>query len=177
MKCRQSLICWFSGDAQLGKDESVIKFLLLIMKCFYLYLAEHEKNRLCKSADYMNLHFKVKWLYNEYCKDLPFFKSRVPEYPAWVTSAMPCNFSKLCESYTLKMSLRPQGTMGNRASGGRISLQVVWTVCYSVVGWEWRGFSRLLARSTGARQKRWGKMYIICLLKSIWCWFNWFYCL
>ncbi|KAH0625872.1 hypothetical protein JD844_034227 [Phrynosoma platyrhinos] len=34
-------------------------------------------------AQDMKYAMEVKWLYNEYVTDLPSFKSRVPEYPAW----------------------------------------------------------------------------------------------
>ncbi|XP_024085343.1 uncharacterized protein LOC106667999 isoform X2 [Cimex lectularius] len=46
-------------------------------------LEEHEQQRLCKSSAYMNLHFKVKWLYTKYVSDVLTFKDSVPEYPAW----------------------------------------------------------------------------------------------
>lgn len=46
-------------------------------------LEQHEQERSFKSSDYINLHFRVKWLYNTYCKDVPQLKDKVPEYPTW----------------------------------------------------------------------------------------------
>lgn len=46
-------------------------------------LDDHEQSRSCKSSAYMNLHFKVKWLYTNYVQDVVPYKGQVPEYPAW----------------------------------------------------------------------------------------------
>jgi len=72
----------FPQELNIGHLSAYTMWTLFAMEMKYS-LEAHEQERAFKSNEYMNLHFRVKLLYNTYCRDIPQLKDKVPEYPTW----------------------------------------------------------------------------------------------
>ncbi|XP_035712104.1 protein unc-13 homolog B [Folsomia candida] len=81
-------LCYAEALNQFPHDLDIAQISAATMWCLFALdikyaLQEHEQHHLCKSASYMTLHFKVKWFYNNYVKNVPPYQGSVPEYSAW----------------------------------------------------------------------------------------------
>lgn len=72
----------FPQELNIGHLSAYTMWTLFAMEMKYS-LEGHEQERSFKSNEYMNLHFRVKWLYNAFCREVPQLKDKVPEYPTW----------------------------------------------------------------------------------------------
>lgn len=80
--CYAPVLSQFPQELNIGHLSAYTMWTLFAMEMKYS-LEGHEQERTFKSNEYMNLHFRVKWLYNTYCRDIPQLKDKVPEYPTW----------------------------------------------------------------------------------------------
>jgi len=80
--CYAPVLSQFPQELNIGHLSAYTMWTLFAMEMKYS-LEGHEQERSFKSNEYMNLHFRVKWLYNTFCKDVPQLKDKVPEYPTW----------------------------------------------------------------------------------------------
>ncbi|XP_022086995.1 protein unc-13 homolog B-like isoform X2 [Acanthaster planci] len=78
-----SVLNQFPNELNVGQLSASTMWSLFAHQDLKYALEEHEQQRLCTSAEYMNLHFKVKWMYNKYIETVPPYKDSVPAYPAW----------------------------------------------------------------------------------------------
>nr|XP_039262425.1 protein unc-13 homolog B-like [Styela clava] len=72
----------FPNELNVGQV-SARKMWHLFTEDLHNALQQHAPHRMCKTADYMNLQFKVKWLYKEYVASLPSMVNSVPKYSKW----------------------------------------------------------------------------------------------
>lgn len=77
-----SVLNQFPNELNVGEESAYTMWTMFSQDIKYA-LEEHDQQRPCTSAEYMNLHFKVKWMYNKYIKEALPHIDEDSEYPVW----------------------------------------------------------------------------------------------